>query len=96
MLLRHCRTAVVTLGSQGCAAACRDSDGNMTALREPAVAGVQVVDSTGAGDAFSSGCVHEAGRHGGEGRGNPSSGRKARRGDSHHGAVPFTFWAMVG
>ena len=44
-------TLVVTLGSRGCVAMQRGAE----AVREPAVAGVEAVDSTGCGDCFAAG-----------------------------------------
>jgi sugar/nucleoside kinase (ribokinase family) len=49
-LAETCGTAVVTLGSHGCVAMQGDQ-----LVREGAVAGVECVDSTGAGDLFAAG-----------------------------------------
>ncbi|GIL91126.1 hypothetical protein Vretifemale_18798 [Volvox reticuliferus] len=55
LLLRHCQGAVVTRGVLGCVAAARDVDGLVAV---PAVPGVAVVDTTGAGDHFTAGFMY--------------------------------------
>ncbi|GLI60600.1 hypothetical protein VaNZ11_002773 [Volvox africanus] len=55
LLLRHCQGAVVTRGVLGCVAASRDVEGLVAV---PAVPGVAVVDTTGAGDHFTAGFMY--------------------------------------
>ncbi|KXZ55185.1 hypothetical protein GPECTOR_3g330 [Gonium pectorale] len=55
LLLRHCEGAVVTRGVLGCVAGRRGGEGLVAV---PAVPGVAVVDTTGAGDHFTAGFVY--------------------------------------
>ncbi|GLC59572.1 hypothetical protein PLESTB_001501700 [Pleodorina starrii] len=55
LLLRHCAGAVVTRGVLGCVAAWRGVEGLVAV---PAVPGVAVVDTTGAGDHFTAGFMY--------------------------------------
>lgn len=54
-LAQHCGIAVVTLGEKGCLVKQRDCD---EIIAQPAVANVQVVDTTGAGDLFAAGFLY--------------------------------------
>ncbi|GMH41461.1 hypothetical protein BSKO_09371 [Bryopsis sp. KO-2023] len=56
ILSRNCHIAVVTLGDQGCMFTSRHSK-TEGVMREPAVDGIKVVDSTGAGDSFNAGFI---------------------------------------
>lgn len=57
LLSQHCRVSVVTLGERGCLVKLV-KDGDQTMIVEPAAQGVQVVDTTGAGDLFAAGFLY--------------------------------------